>query len=57
MATKKLKVDKKTVSKLSQEDLRNINGGKTTVIRPTDFCNQSEYYCATKLTVISPVLD
>lgn len=46
MATKKLKVDKKTVSKLSQEDLRNVEGGRDTMVRLTDgLCNIKTLYC------------
>lgn len=46
MATKKLKLDKKTVSKLSQEDLRNIEGGRDTMVRITDrLCPINTMYC------------
>lgn len=57
MATKKLKLDKKTVSKLSQEDLRNTEGGRDTMVRLTDLCKQSDFYCVPKFTIITPVLD
>jgi hypothetical protein len=53
---KNLKISKKTISKLSQDELRRIDGGKDTLFRFTDGCNKSDLICPTG-PIILPNVD